>query len=277
MTTTVDATTTSAWARVRPAQAPTYRQLPYLMDLLSSRESEEAARPFLDQYETAVRTGNLSRTVVSGLIDALRRIPVRTVARQQTADRQPAAQEVEAGFYTTSPSVGVVTVWKVQEARHGSGRLYAKVLRETGDADSEGRPTWHFEYQPGAIALVARGLRNGDVVKLTVERAQEIGHLYGICCICAATLTDEESIAAGIGPVCVRRFGITRREFAARQGATPEVSTAQVERATYDNGTRVEIITPRPVRQVRPMTYVTPPAAPARTLPVSEINSKEVQ
>lgn len=42
--------------------------------------------------------------------------------------------------------------------------------------------------------------------RLTLEQAQEFGRLYGVCGICGATLTDETSIAAGIGPVCAGRL-----------------------------------------------------------------------
>jgi len=80
-------------------------------------------------------------------------------------------------------------IFKVQES-HGSGRLYAKEL-------IDGR----FEYAPGAL----RDLRTKGV-KMTLEKAVEYGRLYGICCVCGRTLTDETSVAAGIGPVCSAKF-----------------------------------------------------------------------
>ena len=33
------------------------------------------------------------------------------------------------------------------------------------------------------------------------------GKKYGKCSVCARTLTDEDSINRGIGPVCAERFG----------------------------------------------------------------------
>ena len=42
--------------------------------------------------------------------------------------------------------------------------------------------------------------------KLTLAQAQEFGRLTGRCCRCAATLTDNESIARGLGPVCASKF-----------------------------------------------------------------------
>jgi hypothetical protein len=80
-------------------------------------------------------------------------------------------------------------VFKVQRAVHGSGRLYAKTL-------VDGR----WEYAPGAM----RALAAQD--KMTLEQAKQYGRLYGTCCVCGRTLTNEESISAGIGPVCATKF-----------------------------------------------------------------------
>ena len=44
--------------------------------------------------------------------------------------------------------------------------------------------------------------------KLTLEQAREFGALYGTCCVCGRTLTNELSIHLGIGPKCGdREFG----------------------------------------------------------------------
>lgn len=82
-------------------------------------------------------------------------------------------------------------VFKVQIAVHGSGRPYAKRL-EKGSGE--------FVYDKGAI----RNLSEDTL--MTLEQAKEFGHLYGRCCRCGRTLTDEGSIAAGIGPVCATKF-----------------------------------------------------------------------
>jgi hypothetical protein len=80
-------------------------------------------------------------------------------------------------------------VFKVQIAKQGSGRLYAKRLTENG-----------FEYAQGAINT----LRSEH--KMSLEQAKEYGRLYGVCCQCGTELTDENSIAAGIGPICAGKF-----------------------------------------------------------------------
>ncbi|HET9144172.1 DUF6011 domain-containing protein [Actinophytocola sp.] len=84
-------------------------------------------------------------------------------------------------------------IFKVQIAVHGNGRPYAKRLVQDGDA-------WSFEYAPGAIRQL------NSTHRLTLEQAKEFGALYGTCCVCGRTLTNEASIEAGIGPICAGKF-----------------------------------------------------------------------
>lgn len=80
-------------------------------------------------------------------------------------------------------------VYKVQLAVHGSGNPYAKLLVQGG-----------FVYAQGAIRnLSAETL-------MTLDEARQYGEIYGVCVNCGATLTDEGSIANGIGPVCGQRI-----------------------------------------------------------------------
>jgi hypothetical protein len=80
---------------------------------------------------------------------------------------------------------------KVQRAYHGSGRLYAKMWNgESWEYLGRTREFW---------ALSTATL-------LTLDEAQNFGHLYGVCCVCGRTLTDEVSIEAGIGPICADRI-----------------------------------------------------------------------
>lgn len=43
---------------------------------------------------------------------------------------------------------------------------------------------------------------------MTLEQAQEFGKQFGICVRCAALLSDPQSVADGIGPVCKKRWGM---------------------------------------------------------------------
>jgi len=87
-------------------------------------------------------------------------------------------------------------IYRVQVAKLGSGHLYAKRLV----VDEEDR-TASFEYIKGGLRRIKPEWR------MTVEQAAAFGKLYGICCVCGKDLTDEKSIAAGIGPVCIMKLG----------------------------------------------------------------------
>lgn len=80
-------------------------------------------------------------------------------------------------------------IFKIQVAVHGSGRLYAKELIDN-----------RFEYVQAMGEIARHGRR------LALEEAKSYGQLYGTCCLCGRTLTDETSIENGIGPVCAKKF-----------------------------------------------------------------------
>lgn len=105
------------------------------------------------------------------------------------------------------------TIFKVQRAIHGSGNLYAKRLTANERcycSDLQGvlcgvcrdpkSVTWTFEYAAGVMKFLS------TETAMTLEEAKEFGAVYGTCCACGRTLTDEGSIEAGIGPVCAKKF-----------------------------------------------------------------------
>lgn len=77
--------------------------------------------------------------------------------------------------------------FQVKRAVHGSGRLYANRFNPA---------TRSWEYAPGAMRRLA------EEDRLSIEEAGKFGKLYGECINCHRTLTKQESIDAGIGPIC---------------------------------------------------------------------------
>src|SRR5690606_31772181 len=128
----------------------------------------------------------LTKRGASALIDTLTGLP-----RKPAAER---ADLLEDGFYTLGGQDGdgveVTKVYKVVTSPT-SGRQYAKDLEGTS-----------WVYAPGGVRALR--LRGGQ--PLTLEVAQNLGQLYGVCVRCGRTLTDEGSIAAGIGPKCATMF-----------------------------------------------------------------------
>lgn len=117
----------------------------------------------------------LSKKEASGVIDMMFKLP---------SIKKTSFVKVEDGFYVLNDKI-----FKVQTSPD-TGRTYAKQLTSSGS----------FVYAPGMVGKLAKGQ------KLTLEVAKKYGKLYGMCVVCGRTLTDEQSIAAGIGPICAAKF-----------------------------------------------------------------------
>ena len=167
--------------------AATEKQLSFIKSLAKEiLGTDELANAFIVKLH---EDGALSsRVLVSGVIDEL--IAKRNAKRAEA--RPMYAAELEPGMYKTADG----TIYKIQLAVHGSKKPYAKRLVPPAEFGANAE----FVYAPGAM----RGILPEH--KMTLEEAKEFGALYGTCCVCGRTLTDERSIAAGIGPVCARRF-----------------------------------------------------------------------
>jgi hypothetical protein len=58
-----------------------------------------------------------------------------------------------------------------------------------------------FEYVGSAQYKLPKG-----AVRMTLDEAKHYGKLTGTCCVCSRKLTDENSMANGIGPICEGKF-----------------------------------------------------------------------
>jgi hypothetical protein len=126
-------------------------------------------------FEGAVSFATLTSVEASSLITLLMASPRKSGA--------VAVERVsEVGMYRNAEG----DIFKVQRSKE-SGNLYAKRLNIV-----EGG----FEYVQGAIRLITPSDR------MSLEDAKAFGVAYGICCVCGAFLTNEVSVAEGIGPVC---------------------------------------------------------------------------
>lgn len=216
-----------------PRRQATEKQLVFLGSLHKDRQFDEELEASYQTVVNVIEThGSVPMNVVSDLIDRAKASPwkrteVLTVpsdeaireARTEAAiaysyvdrqdlvrpdteeqimnrARQIEAAKKEAAFVEgmwiigSADDMANARIFKVQKAVHGSGNLYGKEL-------VNGR----FEYFKGARRLLlAEGRR------MTLEEAKAYGALYGTCCVCGRTLTNETSIEAGIDPVCAGRL-----------------------------------------------------------------------
>lgn len=222
------AAVTTAPQRTTSAESPaTDKQISFLCSLAIQKLAKSEA----DSVTRDAQSGRWTRRSISAEIDRLKEMPRRPTPAV-APDRSPAGipvdgqekpataqtrAELEAGMYRRD---GII--YKVQLAVHGSGKPYAKRLVATnecqeckypasyhdvaddmyykGCSDHDFKAKWAFEYASGAIWDLQPGH------KLSLEEAKEFGALYGTCCCCGRTLTNEESIKKRIGPICEGKY-----------------------------------------------------------------------
>jgi hypothetical protein len=124
-------------------------------------------------------------------------------------------QELEDGMYKgPKPNEHI---YKVYHTVHGANQQVAKrlivkeepyLLADQLDDDYVGisrikMATATFKYEGKAPLKFLK-----PSMRLTIQDAMAFGKLYGTCCVCGRTLTNELSIHLGIGPICGNReFG----------------------------------------------------------------------
>jgi len=184
-------------------------QIRFINKLISEKDTSKIGT-FPTRTMNEIQAGSeVSKSRASSLITALKNAlpkaqtsapeiqtpatPAQTSASQVRTQNKP-APVTEDGMYQTPAG----EIYKVQVAKQGSGRLYAKKLTEF--ALEDGGTEWAFEFVKGGIYRLTADM------KMSLEQAQEFGKLYGVCCRCAADLTDEKSINAGIGPICAGKM-----------------------------------------------------------------------
>lgn len=167
----------------RPATA---KQIGYIDNLAAQAPGPYA--DLLDQFGVATST-DLTCGQASQLLDHL--IPAAREARRAEHAERRLMQETAAAV--EGLSVGMY--WrdgvpiKVTPSRT-SGVLVAKRLNDDG--------SWDYL---GAASRFVRAQH-----RMTMEQAADYGHTTGVCCCCGRDLTNPDSIAAGIGPVCASKF-----------------------------------------------------------------------
>lgn len=124
-------------------------------------------------------------SVISDGIDAMKVEITELRAALRTARRAPrpaAGQLAEDRLYEVEGEI-------YRTVMSGAGNLYAKIWTTDG-----------WEYAAGAI----RDIRPEH--RMTVERAEELSVRFGRCIRCGATLTADESVERGIGPICITKI-----------------------------------------------------------------------
>lgn len=159
---------------VLATQSPaTDKQIEFLIKLLAEKIEDPAKS--LDAIKW-VNEHKLSKATASAKISEYMAMPTVRKAFSSTS-------ELDEGMYRMNDEI--FKVYRTQ-----AGHLATKQLTEDG-----------FEYM-GRKPLHSLTAEH----RMTLDEAKEYGKVTGTCCNCGRTLTNEESIEAGIGPICAGKF-----------------------------------------------------------------------
>lgn len=160
----------------------TPKQVSYAMSLQAQRADE-------NDHVSEADYAAMTRKEMSAAIDHLLSLPKPDKAQRTVA----VSAVLEDGMYYVEDTNEVFKVYHTRT----SGAQCVKRLDIVKEATATTPAVGRFTYL-GAVAkhLPAKAQR------MSLESAKALGRIYGFCVKCAATLTDETSIASGIGPVC---------------------------------------------------------------------------
>lgn len=159
-----------------------------LAKLASQLVEAGAQNRFAEKIATARAEGTLTKRTASQYIDAL----INDVRIAQTAQRRTQAAAlpvVPEGTYaidTTEGATNTVAFYRVWHGRNG----YVGVNREIGPSDTR------------VPFAQVRGILERILAVGTEEALARYGRETGVCGHCHTRLTNDESRALGIGPIC---------------------------------------------------------------------------
>jgi hypothetical protein len=175
------------------ALAATARMVNLIVNLLDERDLAAETRPkyqarMIELAANHQAIEQLSMDQASALISTLKTLPYKTATPATDTD-------VPAGRYAFTGADGTTVFVKVDQPIAGKWAGYTFVTRQLSDDFARMTRT----QQADALkAILALGVK---------ESALRYGKELGVCSVCARTLTNEQSRAAGIGPVCAGNMG----------------------------------------------------------------------
>lgn len=190
---------TRNFPRTETARPRTENQLKFLVDLvkqIGAYDVERGRELWFDLREQDQR-GKLTFAHASDTIAALKdeRNEHRMGQHVDPAeDRGPSRKlpDVPDGRYAVDKADGTTAFYRVRVSRSG----YVAVAVMASDEEHE---------LPFVVARsVLQKIESDGVAEALVRYGKEIGE----CGVCGRTLTDPESISAGVGPKCGARLGL---------------------------------------------------------------------
>ena len=182
--------TTATAQRAVPQQID---DIKYLLGRLEARGKDlTGTRAKLNEcWKTDQFTVEFAAGMIRTMLDLSEELDLALVADTTIPDQPaPARPDVPAGRYAVTTDDGHYAFYRVWRGSRGGVVVYMQI------SDDEQRM-----YGAQATAILCKIKTAGPL-----EAAKAYGREIGECGICGRTLTNEESRAAGIGPICSQKY-----------------------------------------------------------------------
>lgn len=180
-----------------PTAKATDSQVSYLTSLIGTRVNPVV----IAQARFALASQALTKGMASNFIDKLKNSPVipAKAAVAQINDYKADLPMVSYGYYQLDGE----TLYCFDEFKQGgSTKIKFMKLTKTQAYDYKlGKYVPKGKWTYAGSKYLAKKMLAGQT-KLTMDAVAKIGKQVGFCIRCGRTLTDPESVANGIGPVC---------------------------------------------------------------------------
>lgn len=182
----------------------TEKQLNFIAALAGERPDYFGRTFELAIQEIKAAVGFLPRKTASEIIENLLAQPreARPVVTEPVKGDGLDLRHVPSGHYAVRTDDGVVKFFKIDNLDKGkwAGWVFVKA-QASDDFFKTGAQRPGCAYRGGQADLLTR-------IAADPQAACALyGHEIGVCGICGRTLTDEESRARGVGPVCAGKYG----------------------------------------------------------------------
>lgn len=182
--------TTATTQRALPQQID---DIKYLLGRLEARGKDlTGTRAKLNEcWATEYFTVEFAASIIRTMLDLSEELDMALAADTTIPDQPaPGPPTVPAGRYAIRCDDGHYAFYRVWCGSRGGVVVYMQI------SDDEQRC-----YGAQATAILCKIQAAGPL-----EAAKAYGREIGCCGVCNRTLTNPDSIAAGIGPVCARRY-----------------------------------------------------------------------
>lgn len=172
------------WAKKLPylPKPASEAQIAAIRKIAAKKLDEDGIREI--EAQIADLTGGREGTA-SKLMDKLFAMPFRNLPPVNLP-------QVPAGRYAVENADGVLTFYHVRVKNNGRVQIDVKA----------GPATHPVPFNAAGYATILQSIIDAGIKDATIR----YGHELGCCGVCGRDLTDADSRAAGIGPVCSQRF-----------------------------------------------------------------------